>query len=255
MCPTLQPLKMPALSPTMEQGNIISWAVKEGDEVTPGTVLAEIETDKATLAFENQDEGFIAKILAPAGSKDIKVGQLVAVIVEDQDQVAAFANFSADGASSSRQPAAAGAAPAASAAAGKQSRVKANFRIGPAARTALEEAGLTADDVTPTGPNNIITKPDVLAAVAAGAKPSTAAAASAAAPAAAAAAAPAAPKQAAPAAPRPAAAPAAPPRDGATYQDIPNSQVCLCVVHVDCGCGWLLGVLGLKVACVGSLVP
>lgn len=57
----------------MEQGNIVSWQVKEGDEVAPGTVLAEIETDKATLAFENQDEGFIAKILAPAGSKDIKV--------------------------------------------------------------------------------------------------------------------------------------------------------------------------------------
>lgn len=51
----------------------MSWQVKEGDEVAPGTVLAEIETDKATLAFENQDEGFIAKILAPAGSKDIKV--------------------------------------------------------------------------------------------------------------------------------------------------------------------------------------
>jgi pyruvate/2-oxoglutarate dehydrogenase complex dihydrolipoamide acyltransferase (E2) component len=57
----------------MEQGNIVSWQVKEGDEVTAGTVLAEIETDKATLAFENQDEGFVAKILAPAGSKDIKV--------------------------------------------------------------------------------------------------------------------------------------------------------------------------------------
>lgn len=51
---------MPALSPTMEQGNIVSWHVKEGDEVSPGTVLAEIETDKATLAFENQDEGFVS---------------------------------------------------------------------------------------------------------------------------------------------------------------------------------------------------
>jgi multidrug efflux pump subunit AcrA (membrane-fusion protein) len=53
----VQPLRMPALSPTMEQGNIISWGVKEGDEVAPGTVLAEIETDKATLAFENQVRG------------------------------------------------------------------------------------------------------------------------------------------------------------------------------------------------------
>jgi hypothetical protein len=71
----LQALQMPALSPTMEQGNIVSWQVKEGDEVAPGTVLAEIETDKATLAFENQDEGYVAKILAPAGSRDIKVGR------------------------------------------------------------------------------------------------------------------------------------------------------------------------------------
>lgn len=229
---------MPALSPTMEMGNIISWGVKEGDEVTAGTILAEIETDKATLAFENQDEGFIAKILAPAGSKDVKVGQLVAVIVEDADQIPAFANFTADGGANSssssagvQQPATA-AAPAA--AAPKQQRVKANFRIGPAARTALQEAGLTADDVTPTGPNNIITKADVLAAVAAGAKPSgsaPAAATAAAAKAPAAAQPAAAPKQQAPAAAKPAAAKpaaaAAPPREGVTYDDIPNTQVCI----------------------------
>jgi pyruvate/2-oxoglutarate dehydrogenase complex dihydrolipoamide acyltransferase (E2) component len=67
---------MPALSPTMEAGSIISWQVKEGDAVEAGTVLAEIETDKATLAFENQDDGFIARILAPAGSRDIRVGQV-----------------------------------------------------------------------------------------------------------------------------------------------------------------------------------
>jgi pyruvate dehydrogenase E2 component (dihydrolipoamide acetyltransferase) len=213
----------------MEQGNIISWGVKEGDEVTPGMALAEIETDKATLSFDNQDEGFIAKILAPAGSKDIKVGQLVAVIVEDAEQIQAFANFTAEGSSSSsttgsagaQQPAAAAAA-AAPAAAPEQQRVKANFRIGPAARKALQESGLTADDVNPTGPNNIITKADVLAAVAAGLKPSAAAAsAPAATPAAAAAAA--APKHQAPAAAKPVAA--APPREGSTFEDIPNTQV------------------------------
>jgi pyruvate dehydrogenase E2 component (dihydrolipoamide acetyltransferase) len=211
----------------MEMGNIISWGVKEGDEVTAGTILAEIETDKATLAFENQDEGFIARILAPAGSKDVKVGQLVAVIVEDAGQVPAFANFTAEGGASSsssggvQQPAAA--APAA--AAPKQQRVKANSRIGPAARMALQDAGLTADDVTPTGPNNIITKADVLAAVAAGLKPGSAPAAAAAKPPAAAQPA-AAPKQQAPAAAKPAAA-AVPPREGVTYEDIPNTQVCI----------------------------
>lgn len=57
----MQPLCMPALSPTMEQGNIVSWQVKEGDEVAAGTVLAEIETDKATLAFENQDDGYVSR--------------------------------------------------------------------------------------------------------------------------------------------------------------------------------------------------
>lgn len=64
---------MPALSPTMDRGNILQWNVKEGQQIGPGDVLAEIETDKATLAFENQDEGYIARILQPSGAQDIKV--------------------------------------------------------------------------------------------------------------------------------------------------------------------------------------
>ncbi|KAF6263088.1 2-oxoacid dehydrogenases acyltransferase-domain-containing protein [Scenedesmus sp. NREL 46B-D3] len=230
LCLYLQALQMPALSPTMEQGNIVSWQVKEGDEIAPGTVLAEIETDKATLAFENQDEGFVAKILAPAGSKDIKVGQVVAIIVENEADIPAFASYSPGGAAAApaaAAPAAAGeAAPAAAA-----PKVQANFRLGPAARVALEQAGLTVDDIAaPTGPNGIITKADVLAAVAAGVKRGSAAAA-AAPPAAAdkAAAAPAAAQAAAkPAAAKPAAAPAAAassPAAGETYTDTPNTQV------------------------------
>lgn len=205
----------------MEQGNIISWAVKEGDEVVPGTILAEIETDKATLAFENQDEGFVAKILAPAGSKDVKVGQLVAVLVEDADHIPAFANFTAGTGSSSgpQSQATQTAAAAATTAASRQQPVQANFRLGPAARKALQEAGLTAADVTPTGPNNIITKADVLAAVEAGVKGSAGAAAPS--PAAAAAA----PKLTPAPTPKTTTAQPAAPRDGATYQDIPNTQV------------------------------
>lgn len=179
--------------------------------------------------YTNQDEGFIAKILAPAGSKDIKVGQLVAVIVEEAEHIPAFATFSGDGASSrssgSQQPAAA--APSQpQQQQQQQQRVKANFRLGPAARKALQEAGLSPADVNPTGPNNIITKADVLAAVAAGVKPGAAAAPTAAPPAAAAKpAAAAAPKHQVPAAAaKPAAA--APPREGVTYEDIPNTQVC-----------------------------
>lgn len=103
---------MPALSPTMSQGNIAKWQVKVGDEVKAGTILAEVETDKATLGFENQDDGYVAKLLVPDGAKDVPVGQPVAVLVEDASAIPAFANYSAAGASapSTSAPAAAPAA-------------------------------------------------------------------------------------------------------------------------------------------------
>ena len=88
---------MPALSPTMSQGNIAKWYVKVGDQVQPGSVLADIETDKATLAFENQEDGYVASILVPEGTKDIPIGRPVAVLVEEKADIAAFANFSAGG--------------------------------------------------------------------------------------------------------------------------------------------------------------
>ena len=67
-------LKMPALSPTMEEGTLAKWLVKEGDTVKSGDILAEIETDKATMEFEAVDEGTIAKILVPEGTDGVKVG-------------------------------------------------------------------------------------------------------------------------------------------------------------------------------------
>jgi pyruvate dehydrogenase E1 component beta subunit len=73
-------LKMPALSPTMEEGTLAKWLVKEGDEVKSGDILAEIETDKATMEFEAVDEGKIAKILVPEGSEGVKVGQPIALL-------------------------------------------------------------------------------------------------------------------------------------------------------------------------------
>lgn len=106
---------MPSLSPTMSQGNIVKWHVKAGDEVKPGTLLADVETDKATLGFENQDDGFVAKILVADGTKDIPVGTPVAVFVEDAGDVAAFANYAAGGAAKSAAPAAPPAAPSAAA--------------------------------------------------------------------------------------------------------------------------------------------
>ena len=76
-------LKMPALSPTMEEGTLAKWLVKEGDEVTSGDILAEIETDKATMEFEAVDEGTISKILIPEGTDGVKVGTVIALMGGD----------------------------------------------------------------------------------------------------------------------------------------------------------------------------
>jgi len=80
-------LKMPALSPTMEEGTLAKWLVKEGDAVKSGDILAEIETDKATMEFEAVDEGTIAKILVPEGTDGVKVGQPIALLTGDGEAV------------------------------------------------------------------------------------------------------------------------------------------------------------------------
>ncbi|UDQ88925.1 biotin/lipoyl-binding protein, partial [Xanthobacter autotrophicus] len=74
---------MPALSPTMEKGNLAKWLKKEGDTVKSGDVLAEIETDKATMEVESIDEGVLAKILVPEGSQDVPVNQLIAILAAE----------------------------------------------------------------------------------------------------------------------------------------------------------------------------
>src|SRR5438105_10111895 len=80
-------LKMPALSPTMEEGTLAKWLVKEGDEVKSGDILAEIETDKATMEFEAVDEGTIQKILVPEGTDGVKVGQPIALLAAEGESV------------------------------------------------------------------------------------------------------------------------------------------------------------------------
>ncbi len=100
-------LKMPALSPTMEEGTLAKWLVKEGDTVASGDILAEIETDKATMEFEAVDEGTVLKILVPEGSDGVKVGTAIAMIGEEGDDVAAGGSESA-----SAGPAATASAPA-----------------------------------------------------------------------------------------------------------------------------------------------
>src|SRR2546421_10509099 len=83
---------MPALSPTMEKGNLAKWLKKEGETVKPGDVLAEIETDKATMEVEAVDEGVLAKIVVPEGTADVPVNELIAVLAgEGEDGKAAAA--------------------------------------------------------------------------------------------------------------------------------------------------------------------
>jgi pyruvate dehydrogenase E2 component (dihydrolipoamide acetyltransferase) len=85
-------LKMPALSPTMEEGTLAKWLVKEGDKVESGDILAEIETDKATMEFEAVDEGTVAKILVPEGTDGVKVGAPIAILAGEGEDASAAAN-------------------------------------------------------------------------------------------------------------------------------------------------------------------
>ena len=98
---------MPALSPTMEKGNLARWLKKEGDKVKPGDVIAEIETDKATMEYEAIDEGTLAKIVVPEGTQDVPVNQLIAVLAEEGEDVKAAAAAAAKGAPATKVPAAA----------------------------------------------------------------------------------------------------------------------------------------------------
>jgi len=84
-------LKMPALSPTMEEGTLAKWLVKEGDTVASGDILAEIETDKATMEFEAVDEGTISKILVPEGTDGVRVGAPIAIMAGEGEDASAAA--------------------------------------------------------------------------------------------------------------------------------------------------------------------
>src|SRR5271170_1200772 len=81
---------MPAMSPTMTEGNISSWKVKEGDSFSTGDVLLEIETDKASMDVEAQDDGKMAKIFVPDGSKQVKVGTRIAVLADPNDDLSSL---------------------------------------------------------------------------------------------------------------------------------------------------------------------
>ncbi|WP_273789614.1 pyruvate dehydrogenase complex dihydrolipoamide acetyltransferase [Bartonella sp. ML70XJBT] len=96
-------ITMPALSPTMEEGNLTKWNIKEGDKVSSGDVIAEIETDKATMEVEAVDEGTVAKIVVPAGTQGVKVNSLIVVLAEEGEDLAEAAKVAEKTSSSIRQ--------------------------------------------------------------------------------------------------------------------------------------------------------
>merc|ERR1711936_1481938 len=91
--PSHELVKLPALSPTMEQGTIVTWEKKVGDQLSEGDLLCEIETDKATMGFETPEEGYLAKILIQAGTKDISIVKPLCIIVPDKDSISRFENY------------------------------------------------------------------------------------------------------------------------------------------------------------------
>ena len=177
-------LRMPALSPTMEEGTLAKWLVKQGDEVKSGDLLAEIETDKATMEFEAVDEGTISAILVPPGTEGVKVGTVIALISAEGDDVNAKPAPKAE-APKAETPKAEPAPPPPVQTPAPQAHVTeaSGDRIiaSPLARRLAATLGIDLSKVTGTGPNGRIVKADVEGApqVATASAPASAAAASA----------------------------------------------------------------------------
>ncbi|KAF2154287.1 pyruvate dehydrogenase [Myriangium duriaei CBS 260.36] len=187
-------ISMPALSPTMQSGNIGTWQKKAGDSLAPGDVLVEIETDKAQMDFEFQEEGVLAKILKDSGEKDVAVGNPIAVMVEEGGDISAFESFSIEDAGGeksaskegSKQEAAdaseppsegSGTSPAPPKEESKSSEPQAREsestgerlqtsldrspNVSPAARKVALEKGVPLSEIKGSGPGGRITKSDI----------------------------------------------------------------------------------------------
>ena len=172
---------MPALSPTMEKGNLAKWLKKEGDKVKSGDVIAEIETDKATMEVEAVDEGTLAKILVPEGTQDVPVNDVIAVLAGDGEDVKAAGEAAASAppkpAAAAEAPAAAKPAPAptpapspvpaakaaAPAAAAPAPQTNGHGRIfsSPLARRLAKEAGIELARINGSGPHGRVIAHDV----------------------------------------------------------------------------------------------
>ncbi|EPS35106.1 hypothetical protein H072_11462 [Dactylellina haptotyla CBS 200.50] len=183
-------VNMPALSPTMTAGNIGGWQKKPGDKISPGDVLVEIETDKAQMDFEYQEDGILAKILLQSGEKDVGVGSPIAVMVEEASDVDAFKDFTVDDAGGkaaapsesksekapepSKQESQSSSSSSSSAPSGQEStstggRLQTSlerlegieYMASPAAKVLALEKGVPLKSVKGTGPGGRITKADV----------------------------------------------------------------------------------------------
>ncbi|TMU92190.1 pyruvate dehydrogenase complex dihydrolipoamide acetyltransferase [Brucella haematophila] len=185
-------ITMPALSPTMEEGNLSKWLVKEGDKVTSGDVIAEIETDKATMEVEAVDEGTVAKLVIPAGTEGVKVNALIAILAADGEDVAEAAKGGGAAApkaeakaeapkeepkAEAKKDAAPAAAPAPAAAAPAQAPAKGErVFASPLARRIAKDAGVDIAAVKGTGPHGRVVQRDVESAIQSGGAKATAAA-------------------------------------------------------------------------------
>jgi pyruvate dehydrogenase E2 component (dihydrolipoamide acetyltransferase) len=159
---------MPALSPTMTEGNLAKWLMNEGDKVSAGDVIAEIEIDKATMEVEAVDEGVLGKILVPGGTESVQVNQPIALLLEEGEDASALEGYSAGGAKTpapapekpaepKATPTAAPAAPSPAPAMNKGARVIAS----PLARRMAQQAGIDLGGVRGTGPHGRIVKADI----------------------------------------------------------------------------------------------
>ncbi|XP_071316227.1 dihydrolipoyllysine-residue acetyltransferase component of pyruvate dehydrogenase complex, mitochondrial isoform X1 [Trachinotus anak] len=209
--PTHMKITLPALSPTMTMGTVQRWEKKVGEKLSEGDLLAEIETDKATIGFEVQEEGYLAKIMVAEGTRDVPLGTPLCIIVEKESDIAAFKDYVETGVAEVSSPppppapapaaAPAAAAPiAAPAAAAPAAPRKGRVFASPLARKLASEKGIDLAQVSGSGPDGRVTRKDIESFVPPKAAPAVAAAPT-------------------PAAPAPAAAPAG------TFTDIPISNI------------------------------
>lgn len=173
---------MPALSPTMTEGKLAKWLKKEGDKIKSGEVIAEIETDKATMEMEAVDEGVLGKILIPEGTEKVSVNEPIAILLDEGEKLGAAPPPKAAAAPAPQaeaKPVAAPAAPAPKAAAPAPAPAKAKGErifISPLARRLAKNAGIDPADIQGSGPRGRVIRVDVERAIAGGVKKKPAAA-------------------------------------------------------------------------------